>query len=388
MNTEFNKITTIGLMIVVVFAMAGWHKIAECKSPYSSKNIRIIKQNGARVDWSHVLNLIAFDKEGKDGYFDLYLMKPDGSNTKCLTCNKAGLPNRHMGQPAWHPSGEYIVFQAEEPLYNGHRVFSSPGWGIGNNLWIITKDGTKYWKITHVSHERGVVHPHFSPDGQKLVWSEIVSGECGGAEQKRQKLKGWDSARFWADRDWVLKLADFVWRNGVPVLENITQYKPGKAVTGLRESHSFSPDGEKVLFSSWHDHGKWWAPDIYSLELSTGKTQRLTFSGRYWDEHAHYSPDGKKIVWITQKWVKEKRGDIGNELSIMNADGTGKKRLTYFNVPGSNGYTGYQTICGDSSWGPDGKRIVFFRILAGKKNPESITFPKRTTEIILLELEN
>ncbi|MDY7034140.1 MAG: hypothetical protein SVY10_19815, partial [Thermodesulfobacteriota bacterium] len=114
----------------------------------------------------------------------------------------------------------------------------------------------------------------------------------------------------------------------------------------------------------------------------------LTFSGRYWDEHAHYSPDGKKIVWITQKWVKEKRGDIGNELSIMNADGTGKKRLTYFNVPGSNGYTGYQTICGDSSWGPDGKRIVFFRILAGKKNPESITFPKRTTEIILLELEN
>ena len=354
---------------------------------YSVKSIQTVKKNGGRVDWSHKLNLMAFDKEGKDGFFDVYTMKQDGIDEACLTCRKPGLPGRHMGQPAWHPSGEYIVFQAQEPSYEGNSILASPGWGIGNNLWIITNDGKEYWKLTNLSPELGVLHPHFSHDGKKLIWSEIISGENDASVQEigDKFSEIWNLAEFWATRDWVLKVADFVICDGMPQLKNIKQYKPGGTVTGLRESHGFSPDDKKILFSSIHDHGNWWAPDIYIMDLTTREIQRLTSTPKHWDEHAQYSPDGKKIVWVTTEGFKEYRGDPRNELWIMNADGSNKQHLTYFNQLGRVGYTGYKMISGDSAWSADGTKLALYRIMAGKKNPASITNPRRTTEIVMVE---
>ena len=42
----------------------------------------------------------------------------DGSGVECLTCNKYIL-QLHNGNPEWHPSGEYIVFQAQDPDLEG-----------------------------------------------------------------------------------------------------------------------------------------------------------------------------------------------------------------------------------------------------------------------------
>jgi len=42
-----------------------------------SKNIidyNIINEGGYRVDWSHSLDLIAFDKKQKGGFYDVYVM--------------------------------------------------------------------------------------------------------------------------------------------------------------------------------------------------------------------------------------------------------------------------------------------------------------------------
>lgn len=71
------------------------------------KHIKTITNDGGRVDWSHSgNNLIAFDRMEEDGYYDVYVMNPDGSGEKCLTCGKQGLPQKHNGNPAWHLSGE------------------------------------------------------------------------------------------------------------------------------------------------------------------------------------------------------------------------------------------------------------------------------------------
>jgi hypothetical protein len=36
-------------------------------------------------------------------------MNPAGSGQKCLTSNHPLLSNKHIGQPAWHPSGNQIM---------------------------------------------------------------------------------------------------------------------------------------------------------------------------------------------------------------------------------------------------------------------------------------
>jgi hypothetical protein len=73
-------------------------------------SITTIKEIGGRLDWSHTLNVVAFDKRGEDGFYDVYVMNPDGTDEYCLTCD-TGLPDHHIGNPAWHPSGEWIIFQ-------------------------------------------------------------------------------------------------------------------------------------------------------------------------------------------------------------------------------------------------------------------------------------
>ena len=48
----------------------------------------LVDEIGGRVDWSHESDLIAFSKTSEDGYFDLYIMNPDGTNQRCLTSEK------------------------------------------------------------------------------------------------------------------------------------------------------------------------------------------------------------------------------------------------------------------------------------------------------------
>src|SRR6185369_14350311 len=76
--------------------------------------ITTLKSQGGRVDWSRSTGLIAYDRPGANGpYFDVYVMAADGTGENCLTCGRAGVPQRNNGNPAWHPSGNYIAFQSE-----------------------------------------------------------------------------------------------------------------------------------------------------------------------------------------------------------------------------------------------------------------------------------
>lgn len=111
-----------------------------------------------------------------------------------------------------------------------------------------------------------------------------------------------------------------------------------------------------------------------------------------WDEHAHYSPDGDKIAWMSSADL----GDLGitfndlrdhlwglklkTELWIMDADGSHKKRLTYFNEPGNGEYTGH-VIVSDSSWSPDGGKIA--ACIAYEDGKDSRNFRSR---IVIIEV--
>ena len=88
--------------------------------------LKIITEDGGHLAWSKKTNQIAFDRLGKDGYFDLWLMNPDGSGQKCLTSNHPLLPNKHIGQPAWQP-------KSEETMSTHFRSRGRGGWSDSTN---------------------------------------------------------------------------------------------------------------------------------------------------------------------------------------------------------------------------------------------------------------
>jgi len=323
------------------------------------KKMTVIKHQGKSVDWSAKKNLIVSAKAGLDRYYDVIVFKPDGSGEKCLTCKKTEIPQKHLGNPAWHPSGEYIVFTAEKaevPDVKEYDDYARPGRGMNNDLYLMNADGTEFWLLQSVKFAledgvEGIIHPQFSHNGKMLLWTERL----GPSEQP---ALGWG--------EWALKLADFQMTGDGPKLSNIRTLQPGDQ-RQFYESHGFSPDDTKIMYAASAEKGqKATGMDIYEYTIETAELKRITRTMIDWDEHAHWSPDGKYIAWMSSVGFKIDYPDqktwydyLKSELWMMHADGSDQTRLTYFNTPGYPEYKdGARVIIGDTSWSPDGKQMV------------------------------
>ena len=103
---------------------------------------------------------------------------------------------------------------------------------------------------------------------------------------------------------------------------------------------SFSPDGTKILFSSFRD-GDW---DIYVMDADgTDVVQIVDDPGA--DGEPTWSPDGKKIAYVTFRHDPQR---MLSEIRLIGADGTNDRRLTRNDRMEAN-----------LDWSPDGSRIAF-----------------------------
>lgn len=101
-----------------------------------------------------------------------------------------------------------------------------------------------------------------------------------------------------------------------------------------------------------------------------GNYTDMTNSPYSWDEHAQYSPDGKKIAWIsslpfpnlipeygTLHWA-DYRNYLHNEFFLMNANGSDIQQLTWFNDPNSSDYTPQYSDSMYSEWSLNGTQLL------------------------------
>jgi Tol biopolymer transport system component len=305
--------------------------------------ITTIKTTGGRVDWSHANGRIAYDRPGDDGYFDVYVMAADGTGDVCLTCGNPAVPQKNNGNPTWHSSGNFIVFQSEVADSRALQFSSNPGRGLSNVLWASDAAGREFTQLTQLSSTEpvlGVLHPHFSADGGRLSWSEMYEAT---SFQERQFFGLWR-----------LVVADFVVTGGRPALRNLRKFEPGSPA--FYENHGFSPDGSRLLFSSNFVSSGIDAlnNDIFTMDLNSLAVTRLTTDN--YNEHAQFLPSGRKIDWITNRDVPTR----GTDIWIMNPDGSGKERLTFLNQAGCPEYVGERTVPADNSPNAAGNKIVVY----------------------------
>ncbi len=324
----------------------------------------LVPEHGGRVDWSNQ-NIIAFSKfTNKKNGGEIYTMNPDGTNQVCITCNSSQISHISNDQPAWTPDGKYILFQSvDQNLYNGLSLPSGRkaqvvqgGAGLDNNLWLVTPDSKSFIQLTHVGQADAVLHPHFSPDGKKLFWASRATNKTSSG----QLTKG---------GQWMLSYADFIDDSSGPHLSTIKTSQPLGSLA-FYETHNFSPDGQTALFSSdinadssAPSDASAFAGNIYLFNFATGKATPLTTGVNVWNEHAQFSPSGKKIAWITsQGYAFTPTGNwqstLKTDLWMMNADGSNKQQLTFFNTPGKEQYTGDRVILSDGSWNQAGDKYV------------------------------
>lgn len=329
--------------LVVLFVLASWPVLA-----LDGVRITTLTERGGRLDVAPNGQWIVFDRLDADLTIRLWQMDIAGKRERPLALKGPAAPRGQTGQPALHPSGHYIVFQAVNPALKGLEVLGkatatilkNPGAGLQNDLWLVGADGGVPVQLNSVPDRGGVLHPHVSPDGRTLVWAEHLPKAPGRPQNH-----------------WVLKAAPLEIGARGARLGEARVYRPDGMT--FYEPHSFLPGGRRLIYCA--TDGDNFGLDLYLLDLETGASRALT-RDREWDEHAHVSPDGRRIVWASSRGNPNARRGREALLDywIMDADGGNPRRLTRFNDKGARAYIPAGAIASDFAWLPDGSGLVAF----------------------------
>ena len=259
-----------------------------------------LTQNPAQDDYPCLSpdgSKIAFTSD-RDGGLDIYVMNADGSGQTRLTADSSW--NRH---PAWSPDGTRIAFSSSRDP--------------NDEIYLMNPDGSGQTRLTYSYSYDTNLHPSWSPDGSKLAFTAYMEGS------------------YTADISVIN--ADGSDQRNLTNPENVGPYYKPWSAWGPR----WSPDASKIVFvsnmhSDFADDG-WREPitenvDIYTVAEPLESVSWYWWEGEYYpgarlttslgrDEGATWSSDGTRILFVSDR-------DGNPEIYAMNADGSGQTNLT------------------------------------------------------------
>jgi tricorn protease len=101
------------------------------------------------------------------------------------------------------------------------------------------------------------------------------------------------------------------------------------------EGYALSPKGERALFVA--------RGDVFTAPIEKGATRNLTNTSNAHEKHARWSPDGKRISYVSDRTGEE-------QVYVVDQDGFGKpEQLT----------TQFAAQLQAPEWSPDGKKLLF-----------------------------
>lgn len=103
----------------------------------------------------------------------------------------------------------------------------------------------------------------------------------------------------------------------------------------------------KIAFKSADD--SIWTMNVDGTDRTQLTAGATACEGNTGDEEPNWSPDGTKLLF------SRTTDTAGQDVWVMNADGTGQTQLTHFGVPGCDG----NGFAENPSWSPDGTEVVF-----------------------------
>jgi hypothetical protein len=322
---------------------------------------RALTAHGGRVDWCASNNLIAFDRmTGKDSS-EVFVIRPDGSGERCITCNIPDLPKGIRGQPAWHPSGKFLVIQAQGKFYKGGH-FEFVSWGIHNDLWLVAANGKWAQRLIETEYLGASLHPHFSDTGDRLFWT--VRQSTGKKIRQRLFLKTPGKENPWDG--WHLAIANFrLDVSGKAKLTNRIDLYRGEG--GFFESHALKSG---VIWFSHTKNGRPLVDDIYRARWNGTQRVNITKSPTTWEEHGEPSPTGSLVTFNSSRSFDWKNPpDTAKTLRLelwARETRTGKVfRLTDFNKQSANQD---RVLTSDYAWSPSGREIAVYYATFGRSS--------------------
>ncbi len=221
--------------------------------------------------------------------------------------------------PRWSPDGKRLAY------------VSSDGEGPAQ-LHVVWLDNDRAAQVTGLPDSPGAIA--WSPDGKSIAYTMRVAGEAPKLGKAPKKPEG---AKWAEDLEVIDRVSYRSDDSGYakPGYDHVFVVpadggSPRQVTTGDWDDAgplTWSPDGRRIVFSGnrrpdWERESN--DGEVYAVDVASGTITALT-SRKGPDGGAVLSPDGKRIAYLGYDDVN--RSYENTELSVMNADGTGTRRL-------------------------------------------------------------
>ncbi len=248
----------------------------------------------------------------------------------------------------------------------------------GEELFKSTDEGNT-WKVVSVQL-KDAENIRVSPDGKWIAFSKPVASEKILGKDLYPDVKN-STAQVYTDlnyRHWD------AWNEGQvshvflasidnsrspvkDILANEPYDCPQKPFGGA-EDFIFSPDSKSVIYVCKKKTGKAYAQstntDIYAYEIGDAKTTNWSEGMMGYDVAPSFSPDGKKIAWLSMK--RDGYEADKNDIVVMDLATKAKLNMT----------AGWdETVDGGFAWNTKGDNIYFNAALKGTQQLFSVKVP-------------
>ncbi len=311
--------------------------------------------------WSPDGSTIAFIR--RDGPSRSLILIPalGGPERKLLSFSLGGLNFRAV---AWSPDSKWLAVSTPD---NGQLT-----------LHLVSLDSGEEKVLTRPpGNIAGDVDPAFSPDGRNLAFARSIAlnvseiwvlpltakFEAAGTERKLET-----GHPFSVSPAWTANSGEIVFEAGLDMRSTVYRIPvdgsaPARRVEGLGDgtgSPAISKDGKRLAYSRSFRNSL-----IWRLEIATAKAEPI-LSSTFRDAFPQYSPDGKRIVFYSNR-------SGATQIWMAAADGSGASQLTFLNG----------TTTGSPRWSPDGQQLCFdsnangqwqiYKMDSGGGKPKQIT---------------
>jgi len=304
--------------------------------------------------WGFDNQVLGWTRDGKAVLFRSMRDGWDLADTRLYTVPLDGslgepLPMPISGAGDFSPDGKRVVYT---PIARDFRTWKRYQGGWAQDLYLFDLATFETKNIT--SNRRTDRDPMWI--GDKIFFNsdrtgtlnlyvyDVASGQVEPVTQSKQWDVRWPSSdsvgRIVYEMDGELHVLDTGSRQdrqiAIQVPYDGLYDRPSQvSAAGNVEDWALSPKGERAVFVA--------RGDIFTAPIEKGPTRNLTRSSGAHDKWARWSPDGRRIAFISDKSGEE-------EVWLINQDGTGKpEQLT----------TGGKAMRYAPEWAPDGKRLAF-----------------------------
>ena len=242
---------------------------------------------------------------------------------------------RSVSDPRISPDGEWVAYTVGAVDSAKDRNYS--------HVWMTSWDGKHTIQATTSNGSES--SPRWSPDGAYLSFLSSRGGadgsqlwlmsRLGGEAEMISRVKGGISEYAWSPDG---KRLVFV----VTDPDSAAGDSAGPPKPIVIDRYLFKDDGSGYL-TERRDH-------LYLFDLASRKLEQLT-SGPYDDESPVWSPDGRRIAFVSARGSDPDRSGNTDIFVIDAKPGASPEQLTTFHGPDD----------GDLSWSPDGKMIAYIQ---------------------------